>query len=168
MNNTHINKFIEPILVKRKSIDIKSYFKKRKIIKMLHNVSPSFNMMMEMHEFLTLLTNIYMYNNNDNFHLFLGSINNKNKNNLFAMIYKDNGFSIKYILYPNYENNKHQINIEITREGQNKNSVERISFYENEYQIKDKYDEEKMNFIITCLINGIIELIEFYYKNKQF
>ena len=106
-----------------------------------------------------------MYDNNDSFHLFLGSIDKKyNVKNTLAMVYKENGFSIKFVLVIS---NKNQINIEITRNGQSKNDIEKISFYDGEYKFKDIYDQEKMLFIVSCLMNGVAELVDYYYKNKK-
>jgi hypothetical protein len=60
-----------------------------------------------------------------------------------------------------------QINIEIIRNAQNRKDVERIQFYDGEYEFKDEYDQEKMLFIISCLMHGVQELIIHYYKNKK-
>ena len=116
-----------------------------------------------------------MYDNNKNFHLFLANIDKKLKNDkdieARAMIYKEDGFSIKFVLI--YESNidpdndKKQINIEIQRNGQNKSDIERISFFDGRYKFKDIYDEEKMLFITSCLMNGVAELVEYFYKNKR-
>ena len=103
-----------------------------------------------------------MYNNNDKFHLFLG-IDKKYTSNNLAIIYKEDGYIIKFVL--NVEMT--QINIEIVRSGKNKNETERISFIDGQYQFKDIYDQEKMLFITSCLMNGVVELIEYYYKNKK-
>lgn len=170
-----INMFIRPIIVKRHKYDFKSWYLKYKLTKIINSTSPSFDMMIKIHEFLLLLTDIYMYDNNKSFHLFLATIGkNHYKNNDIiakAMIYKEEGFSIKFVLL--YEsdidpdNDKKQINIEIQRNGQNKNDIERISFYDGQYKFKDVYDEEKMLFITSCLMNGVLELIEYFYKNKK-
>lgn len=169
-----INMFIEPIIKKHYKHDIKAWYIKHKLIKMINHTSPSFKMMWDMHEFLSLITNVYMYDNNKNFHLFLADIKNKSKNKNIetrAMIYKEEGFSIKFVLF--YESNidpdndKREINIEIQRNGQNKSDIERISFIDGTYKFKDIYDEEKMLFITSCLMNGMVELIEYFYKNKK-
>lgn len=162
-----INPFIYPIIIKKKKHDFKAWIEKRKIIKYLNTLSPSFHDMMDIYYFLELISKIYMYNNDNKFHLFIGSIkkNVYNSNNTYAMIYKETGFEIKYVL--SYLIGANQINIEIIRNNQNKNDKDVISFNDGEYKIKNKYDEEKMLFITSCLINGLIELIEYYYKNKK-
>ncbi len=169
-----INMFIEPILKKRSKHDFKAWRMKYKLIKMINSTSPSFKMMWDIHEFLLLITDVYMYDNNKNFHLFLADIKNRSKNKDIetrAMIYKEEGFSIKFVLI--YESNidpdndKRQINIEIQRNGQNKSDIERISFFDGSYEFKDAYDEEKMLFITSCLMNGVAELVEYFYKNKK-
>lgn len=160
-----INVYIKPIILKKKKHDFKAWLIKRKLIKNINKLSPSFSDMVEIHEFLNILRTSYMYDNNDLFNLFLGAIGkNYNPKNTLAMIYKEKGFSIKFVLVIA---DKNQINIEITRNGQNKNDIEKISFYDGEYKFKDIYDQEKMLFIISCLMHGVIELIEYYYKNKK-
>lgn len=150
--------------MKKRKHDFKSWWAKRKLIRQLNKTSPSFNMMVLIHEFLNILRDSYMYDNNDTFHLFLGSIDKRyNPNNALAMIYKENGFTIKFVL----DVEESQINIEIIRAGKSKNEAERISFHDGEYQFKDIYDQEKMLFITSCLMNGVVELIEYYYKNKK-
>ena len=169
IDNKKINRFIKPIIDKSKPRDFKANKERKELIKMINHTSPSFNMMLEIHEFLTLLTDIYMYDNNEKFHLFLGAINNKkNTGNVFAMVYKSDGFVIKFVLVPDWEEGRHQIKIEITRGGQNKNNIETVEFYDGEYQFKNEYDKEKMRFIISCLMNGVAELVNYYYDNKKF
>lgn len=164
--NDELNIFIKPIIMKKKKHDFKAWLCKRKLIKIINNTSPSFDMMVQIHQFLSIIRECYMYDNNDKFHLFLASINkNYNQSKTLAMVYKENGFSIKFILVIG-ENN--QINIEITRYGQNKNELEKISFYDGEYEFKNIYDHEKMLFIISCLMHGVKELVEYYYNNKRF
>lgn len=171
--NDNVNIFIRPILIKSHKYDLRAWFAKRKLIKEINKTSPSFDTIHEIYEFLKLLREIYMYDNNDKFHLFLATVTkNVNPNNTFAMVYKEPGFTIKFVLV--FEDNidpdniKKQINIEIQRSGQNKNDVERISFYDGEYKFKDIYDQEKMLFITSCLMYGVVELIEYFYSNKKF
>lgn len=159
-----INMFAKPIIMKKHKYDFKAWLAKYKLIKQINKTSPSFNMMVEIHEFLNILRNSYMYDNSDTFHLFLGSIDKKyNSKNTLAIIYKENGFTIKFVL----DVETSQINIEIIRAGKSKSEAERISFYDGQYEFKDIYDQEKMLFITSCLMNGVVELIEYYYKNKK-
>lgn len=159
-----INMFVKPIIMKKHKHDFKAWRAKCKLVKQINKTSPSFNMMVMIHEFLNILRDSYMYDNNDTFHLFLGSIDKRyNSKNALAMVYKENGFSIKFVL----DIEESIINIEIIRNGRSKNETERISFYDGEYQFKDIYDQEKMLFITSCLMNGVVELIEYYYKNKK-
>lgn len=160
-----LNMFIEPIVRKKHKHDFSAWLIKHKLIKKLNKISPSFDVMVSIYEFLSILRNSYMYDNNDKFHLFLGAVDRKyDYKNTLAMIYKESGFSFKFVLC---SSTKNQINIEITRNGQNKSDKEIISFYDGEYEFKDIYDHEKMLFITSCLMNGVIELIEYYYKNKK-
>lgn len=162
---TNVNMFIEPIIMKKKKHDLKAWIAKCKLVRKLNKTSPSFDMMVHIHEFLSVLRDVYMYDNNSIFHLFLAGVNNKNYNsrNTLAMIYKENGFSLKFVL----ETDSKKINIEITRNGQNRSDIERISFFDGQYEVKNIYDEEKMLFIISCLMSGVIELVDNYYKNKK-
>lgn len=159
-----VNMFVKPIIMKKRKHDLKSWIAKRKLIRQINKTSPSFSMMVRMHEFLSILRNSYMYDNNDSFHLFLGSIDKKyNAKNTLAMVYKENGFSIKFLLSIDTS----EINIEIARNGKSKTEIEHISFLDGQYEFKDIYDQEKMLFIVSCLMNGVVELIEYYYKNKK-
>lgn len=161
-----MNIFIEPIIMKKKKHDFKAWLKKKKVLKMANSTSPSLEMMIYIHEFLNILRNSYMYDNNNNFHLFIASCNTNKKyaaSNNLAMVYKEAGFSFKFIL----EVDKNMINIEITRNGQNGSTKEVISFADGTYQFKDEYDKEKMLFITSSLMHGVVELIEYYYDNKR-
>lgn len=164
----NINMFIEPIIMKRHNHDITAWFMKHKLIKIINKTSPSFKMMVQIHEFLSLLREVYMYDNNDKFHLFLATEpkHSKKNNKSLAMIYRENGFSIKFILILE-DSGRNQINIEINRKGQNSNDIEQISFYDGEYEFKSIYDQEKMLYITSCLMNGVRELVEHYYKYKK-
>ena len=55
-----INRFIKPIFHKKKKHQFSSWIEKQKLIKILNKTSPSFDMMMEMCEFLSLISQIYM------------------------------------------------------------------------------------------------------------
>lgn len=165
MKNEPLNTFIEPIIKKKYKYDFFAWIAKNKLMRKIKKTSPSFADMIEIHEFLNILRNSYMYDNNSDFHLFLGSVGKSySSRNTLAMIYKEHGFGIKFVLVIS---DKNQINIEITRNGQSKNDIEKISFYDGEYQFKDIYDQEKMLFIVSCLMNGVAELVDYYYKNKK-
>lgn len=161
----NINEFIEPIVIKKKKHDFKAWIKYKKIIKKCKKLSPSFNQMCEISNFLEILRTSYMYGNSDNFHLFLGTLpKNYTKKNACSMFYKQgNDFSIGFILIKTDKT----INISIRRGGQNRNEVENISFVDGTYQFKDIYDQEKFLFITSCLMTGVVELITYYYKNKK-
>ena len=145
-----INMFIEPILNKKKKHHLSSYIQLRRLIRKLNKTSPSFDMMLEMHEFIKLLERLYMY----------ATIP---KGYSAAMIYKEDNFEIKYVLR---ENDK-LIAIECITKSQNTKHSRKVQFHEGDNIIKDKYDEELFLFIISCLMNGLIELMMYYYKNKK-
>lgn len=166
MNNT--NEYIKPIIMKKHKFDIKAWIAYKKLIRKCKKTSPSFNQMCEIAQFIELLRESYMYSNTDNFHLFIGTLpKGHTRLDACSMFYKekDSGFSIGFILLKNTR----EINIEINRTGQNiKSEKEIISFVDGQYQFKSVYDQEKFLFITSCLMDGVCELITYYFKNKKF
>lgn len=161
-----MNEFIKPIVMKRNKHDFHAWIIKRKTIRAMKKISPDFSTLCRMAEFIELLRDMYMYSNTSDFHLFTATYpRGYTKANCCSMIYKESGFSITVVLLLETR----EINIEIARSSQsNKPDKEYIKFIDGEYECKDKYDEEKFSFIIACLMNGVSELIEYYYKNKRF
>lgn len=161
---SNINIFAKPIIMKKHKHDFKAWLAKKSLIRKINKMSPSFTTMVCIHEFLNILRTSYMYDNNDTFHLYIAAIDKKyNHGNNLAMVYKENGFSIKFVLTLD----ESRINLEIVRNGKSKAEVERISFLDDQYEFKDIYDKEKMLFITSCLMNGVAELVEYYYTNKK-
>lgn len=162
----NINFFVKPIIMRKHKFDIKSWIEYKRVIKKCKKTSPSFDDLCEIYDFLTIIRKSYMYGNSLDFHLFIGSIpKGYTKNNSCSIFYKDNGFNIGFILL----RDTRTINIEITRNGQSKkDDRELISFVDGEYKFKDIYDQEKFLFITSCLMDGLCELISYYYKNKRF
>lgn len=156
-----INMLIEPILSKSSNYDFKSYIKLRKLIKRLKKTSPDYNMMSEIYKFLILLENIYMYGNEEEHYLFSATVPNGYN---AAFIYKEKGFNIKFIL----KDSDQMITIVIDRTLRSKKESRKIEFKNGECIINNKYEEAFFEFIIACLMNGLIELIIYYYKNKKF
>jgi hypothetical protein len=162
-----MNTYIEPIIMRKHKFDIKALIAYKKLIKKCKKTSPSFDQMCEIAEFLEILRESYMYGNNDNFHLFTGTLpKGYTRLNACSMFYKEkDNFSIGFVLLKDGRT----INIEIERRGQNiKSEKEHISFKDGEYQFKDIYDQEKFLFITSCLMDGVSELITYYFKNKKF
>ena len=165
MNN--INKYAKPIIMKKRRYDIKAWIAYKKLIKKCKKISPSFNDLCEIAEFLDIIRESYMYGNSDKFHLFTGTLpKGYNRTNACSMFYKDgDNFTIGFVLLKT----DNTINIEIIRKGQTiKSEKEHISFIDGEYQFKDIYDQEKFLFITSCLMGGVCELITYYFKNKRF
>ena len=159
-----VNIFIEPILEKKSKYDLKSYIKMKKLCKKLKKVSPDFDMLMAIHEFLLLIEMIYMHSNNDNGHnLFSATLPSQNFTG-GAFIYKEANFQIKFVM----RSTDKTINIEIERVLKSKNKRNTISFKDGEAVITNKYEEEAFQFIIACVMDGLIDLIQYYYKNKKF
>ena len=165
-----MNKYLEPITMKKRhGFNFKARSAKRKLFKYIDSISPGFADMWEISNFLGYLRYCYMYdNNNDKFHLFIGTLP-KNSKNMRAIVYKESGFTIKYVLKHNPSDASfNEIGIEITRNGHSMQETEQFQFYDGEYEFKDEYDEIKMQFITACLMNGVKELIRYYYDNKKF
>jgi hypothetical protein len=162
-----MNTYIEPIIMRKRKFDIKAWIIYRKLIKKCKKISPSFDQMCEIAEFVEILRESYMYGNNDNFHLFTGTLpKGYSKVDSCSMFYREkDSFTIGFVLLKD----KRTINIEIERRGQTiKSEKEHISFKDGEYQFKDIYDQEKFLFITACLMDGVCELITYYFKNKKF
>lgn len=164
MNN--INEYIKPIIMRKRKFDIKAWIAYKKLIKKCKKLSPSFNQMCEIAEFIEILRESYMYGYNGNFHLFTGTLpKGYTKLNACSMFYKEkDNFSIGFVLLKNTR----EINIKINRMGQTRSEEELISFVDGQYQFKNIYDQEKLLFITSCLMNGVSELITYYFKNKKF
>ena len=160
-NKEEINVFIEPIFLKKTKFHLPSKIKLMKLKKKIRHVSPDFNTMIDIYNFLIILRNIYMYTNDDKHNLFIATVP---KHYDAAMIYKESNFEIKFIL----KKETRLIGIEITRNCNTTKDKEQIIFNEGENIITSKYDEEKFLFIISCLMNGLVDLIDYYYNNKKF
>lgn len=159
-----LNIFIEPIIEKRSKHDLKSYIKMRKLCKKLKKTSPDFNMLMEIHRFLLIIEKVYMHSSNDDRHnLFSATLPTKDYDG-GAFIYKEENFNIKFLL----RSCDRTINIETERIMRSNKVKDKISFRDGEAIITNKYEEEAFQFIIACVMDGLVELIQYYYKNKRF
>ena len=49
-----------------------------------------------------------------------------------------------------------------------KKEKQTISFRDGEAVINNVYEEEAFQFIISCIMDGLIDLIKYYYHNKRF
>ena len=164
--NMQTNRFIEPIIMKKKKHDFKAWRAKRKIIKHCKSCSPSFNEMCEIADFVSLLRETYMYCNNDGFHLFTASYpKNYSKRDCRTMIYSEKVFDFTFLMFLETK----EIQIKISRSSHNGGTGDReiLTFKDGAYEFKDQYDQERMLFIVSSLMNGVIQLIEYYYKNKR-
>ena len=161
-----MNRFIKPIMMKQKPHDFKAWREKRRVIKAMKKFSPDFDIMCEIADFIEMLRDMYMYGNSSQFHLFTATYpKGYTKANCRSMIYKEDSFSITFILFKETR----EINIEICRAGQSiKSEKEYIRFVDGTYRFKNMYDAEKFLFITASLMNGTAELVEYYYKNKRF
>lgn len=159
-----INIFIEPIVEKKKKFHLNSYIKMRKLCKSLKKTSPDFNMLMDIYRFLRIIEQTYMYSSNDSkHHLFSGTLPTSTYDG-GAFIYKEEYFTIKFLLRAS----DRTINIETEREMRSKKEKQTISFRDGEAVINNVYEEEAFQFIISCIMDGLIDLIKYYYHNKRF
>lgn len=165
-----VNEFIKPIIMRKHKFDIKAWFAYKKLIKKCKKLSPSFEQMCSIAEFIKILRESYMYCNNENLHLFIGTIpKGYTGDTACSMFYKkkdpNDDFSILFIMLKD----ESSINIEIERKGQNtKSEKEQILNVDAGYEFKNIYEQEKFLFIISCLMDGVCELITYYFKNKKF
>ena len=159
-----VNIFIKPIFDKKYKHYLPSYIELKRLLRMIKKTSPDFNMMMEIYNFIKLLEEIYMYGNDSSHNLFSARVP---KGYDAAMIYAENSFEIKFVLGKSIDNDN-EINIQTRRT--TRSSGERtksLKFNEGENIIHSKEDEQSLLFIISCLMNGLIELMMYYYKNKK-
>ena len=153
--------------MRKHKLDLKAWIAYKKLIKKCKKLSPSFDQLCEIAEFIKILRETYMYGNSEDLHLFIGTIpKGYSGDTACSMFYKQKDhFTIGFVMLKP----ERSINIEIDRKGQNiKSEKELISFIEGEYELKDEYDKEKFLFITSCLMDGVCELITYYYKNKKF
>lgn len=155
-----INMFIEPIFHKKYKHYLPSYIELRKLLKKIKKTSPNFDMMIEIYRFIKLLEELYMYGNDEKHFLFSASIP---KGYDAAMVYKEDNFEIKYVL----RTQDRLICIQTKRSSRNNKAVDEINFHEGDQVINNVIDEQKFLFIIACLMNGLSELITYYYNNKK-
>lgn len=166
--NDETNIFIRPIMMKRKKHDFSAWLEYRKTLKYCKKTSPSFSVMWDISNFIDLLRYMYCHGATNELHLFSGS-NPKNmpRTKCRCIIYNTEKFSISYLLMPKDTGN--EITIEISRSMQgSRPEKEYFSFIDGEYTMKDQYDYQKMQFLVACLMNGVVELVKYYYKNKIF
>jgi len=120
----NVNEFIKPIIMRKHKFDIKAWRAYRKLIKKCKKLSPSFDQMCRIDEFIRILRNTYMYGNNDSLHLFTGTLpKGYTRSTACSMFYKQkDSFTIGFVLLKE----SRTINIEIERRGQNTKSEKNI------------------------------------------
>lgn len=162
-----VNRFVHPIMIKSKKHDFKAWLKLIKIRKELRKTSPSFDMMMEMHEAVEIFRDCFLYANTLPFVLCKIDKKNRSYGNAKAFgIVKDR---LKIIVLLGDDN---RITIEINMfSGDDKNlpsTTDKISFISGEYEIKNEYEEAKFQTIISLMMSEFENLIVYEYKNKMF
>lgn len=165
----YVNIFINPIFKKSCKHDFNSWLELCRLFKKVKTISPNFDTMYQIWELLKIVNECYMhsYSEDSNLHLFLGSLpKNSDPDNTYAMIYKEKEFSIKFVLQ--IKSNSKIINMEINRSSISTAQPERISFEDGTYTLQNDIETEKFLFITSCLMNGAIEVIKHFYKNKRF
>lgn len=159
-----VNIFIKPIFDKKYKHYLPSYIELKRLLRMIKKTSPDFNMMMEIYNFIKLLEDIYMYGNDPSHNLFSATVP---KNYDAAMIYAEDNFEITFVLGRSINNNN-TINIQTRRATRSSGKITKdLKFNEGENIIHSKEDEQSLLFIISCLMNGVAELVTYYYNNKK-
>ena len=69
-----INMFIKPIFDKKYKHYLPSYIELKSLLKKIKKTSPSFDMMIEIYEFIKLLEKIYLYGNSEIIYLVQQSL----------------------------------------------------------------------------------------------
>ena len=168
MQDQEKNVFIRPIMMKSKRHDFSAWVEYRRAIKYCRKTSPSFDVMWDISDFIDLLRYMYCHGFTEDLHLFTGS-NPKNepRSKCRCIVYNTDRFNISYMLMRKQDGN--EITIQISRSLQgSRPEKEYFSFMDGSYDFKDQYDYQKMQFVVACLMNGVVELLKYYYKNKIF
>jgi len=162
-----VNRFVHPIMIKSKKHDFKAWLELRKIRKELRNTSPSYNMMIEMHEAVKICRECFLYANTLPF--VLCKIDKKDRSYGNARAFGIVRDRLKIIILLGDDD---KITIEINMfSGDDKSlpsSIDRISFINGEYEFKDEYDQAKFQTIISLMMSEFENLLVYEYKNKLF
>lgn len=160
MYNFKTNELIETILYDKQKI--RSYIKYRKLIRKLKKITPDYNTLEIIYDFMDQLNFAYFHCLDEDNHLFIGdSRKNKNKSNEKSLIYKDKSVSILFKLEPN-----DIIAIDIERYMGYKKTY--ISFKNNETNIINNKLEEQL--FINCtdlLMDSLCKIIKRYRKFRR-
>ena len=159
-----VNIFIKPIFDKKYKHYLPSYIELKRLLRMIKKTSPDFNMMMEIYNFIKLLEDVYMYGNDPSHNLFSATVP---KGYDAAMIYAENNFEIKFVLGKSI-NNDNEINIQTRRTTRSSGEkTKSLKFNEGDDIINNIEDEQFFLFIVSCLMNGVAELVTYFYNNKK-
>ena len=159
-----VNIFIKPIFDKKYKHYLPSYIELKRLLRMIKKTSPDFNMMMEIYNFIKLLEDVYMYGNDPSHNLFSATVP---KGYNAAMIYAENNFEIKFVLGKSI-NNDNEINIQTRRTTRSSGEkTKSLKFNEGDDIINNIEDEQFFLFIVSCLMNGVAELVTYFYNNKK-
>lgn len=154
------NDLIEVILYDKHKV--RSYIKYKKLIHTLKKITPDYNTLEIIYNFIDQLNFAYFYCLDGDNHLFIGdSRKNKNKTNEKSLIYKDNSVTILIKLKPD-----DIISIDIERYMGYKKTC--IDFKNNESNIINNKLEEQLFINCTDLImDSLCKTIKKYRKFRR-
>lgn len=143
------------------SIDrFKNWLKYRKVIKKLKVLSPSFDDLIEIYKFLSILNICFMYTSELDMHkLYAEKAKGSSKFNEFIM-YNGIGFSYSIGL-----NNKEKV-IGITINRVNGDNTSYIQFEDGKAAIDNMNDEILFINIINTIMDEVVYLFKYYYRYK--
>lgn len=157
-----INFFIKPIYNKKK-YSLIDYIKFRLFLRKLKKITPNFDMLMEIYDFLKILKMVYMYNPDMEHCKMYAS--NKNSTNMIVFDAKK-GFNVHISL----NEDTRVITIKILRLSDmvsKKAMGSEMSFRDGEAVISDINEENLFINIINYIMDSAVDLLKYYYKNKR-
>lgn len=170
--SNEINMFYAPIKHKKKRHDFRAWLELRKLRKFIKKTSPSYNIMLNIYDFLIILKNVYMYNVDMKLNLVAGSLPSNSHEG--SIVYEEDSYRIIYLLNKKQSYDGQlpikEIQIEMARKGIGSKSNDKIYFTfidGTPYTFKSDLEEDQILFITANLMNSLDRLILYYYKNKQ-
>ena len=161
-----VNYFLKPIYNKNNKGLInrmKSYIKYKLFIKNLSKITPNFDMLLEIYDFLETLKIVYMYNVEMEHCKLYSSMKNSEKCIVFD---PGKGFNVRIHLTEISRTNKIKIS-RITDINIKKGMVSEIVFKDGEATISDINEEYLFINVINYIMDSVVELVKYYYKNKR-
>jgi hypothetical protein len=155
------NELIEVVLYSDRKI--KSYIKYLKLIRKLRKISPDYNTLEVIYEFMDQLNFAYFYCLDDDNHLFIGgSRKDKKKTNEKSLMYKDGSVTMLIILEEN-----ETITIDISRYMGYKHTSISFRSGQTEGLINNKLEEQLFINCTDLIMDALIKTIKRYRKFRR-